>query len=326
MSTPETHSSTLGQRGRRLARAAVGFAASAVLFAAVGLAVLILVGKPVRARGERAMLNVGEQMLLYADAIAQDSPRAVYVNGTVLRFSSGYADRPLSEVMAFFAGRCRPGGDLSDDLAALQRGEPVSDDGSSALDDALPFGGAMRGGDEHRAFVACLDGAPLRAEGLVERAKAFVASGDIGSLGSMRYVYGERRGNRTHFIAFWHQGRLSIQELFPSDGDAPGEDSAVAPRPPGSRRLLSMREEGHPYSTTMYADSTLGVADLGRFYEQSLREDGWEIVDRRRKRKDPREAVVLAVRGGLVTIVVVGDDPKGVTTTIMTATPEELTR
>lgn len=326
MSAPASQNTTPVDRKRRFARAAIGFAARATIFAAVGLAVLILVGRPMRARGERAMLYVGQQMLRYADAIAQDEPRVVYFNGTTIWLSAGYTDRPLAEVMDFFAGHCSPGGDLTDDLAAFQRGEPVPETGDSGDDGVLPFGGAMRGGNERQAFVACLDGAALSAEGLVGRAKAFVHSGDVGALGSMRYVYGETRGDRTHFIAFWHKGRLSIDELFPTDGDAPGEDSAVAPRPPGSRRLLSMREEGRPYSTTMYADSTLGVAELGRFYQQSLREDGWEIVDRRRKTKDPREAVVLAVRGGLVTIVVVGDDPKGVTTTIMTATPEELSR
>jgi hypothetical protein len=89
-----------------------------------------------------------------------------------------------------------------------------------------------------------------------------------------------------------------------------------------------MREEGRPYSTTIYVGSTLDVAELGRFYQQSLTRTGWEMVDRGRKRKEPREdrAVVTAVRGGLVTIVVVGDGAKGLTTTIMTATPEELTR
>ena len=57
----------------------------------------MLVGRPLKARGERAMLNMGAQMMRYADAIAQDAPRTVHINGTIVRLSAGSADRSLDE-------------------------------------------------------------------------------------------------------------------------------------------------------------------------------------------------------------------------------------
>jgi hypothetical protein len=291
----------------------------------VGLIVVVVIGKFTRAHAERALLDVGANMLRYADAIVEDRPRAIEFNGTQLWLAAGVTDRPVDDVLGFFTDRCRPGGDLADDLAALEK-DPSRADDAAAGDEPAPLGGALRGGDDQSGFVACLDGTTLSATELVERARAFSASGDLGVLGAIRYVYAERRDGKTHYVAFWHEGRLVISEIFPAAGDAPGQDSPVAERPPGSRRLLSMHESGRPYATTIYSGSSLGVAELEAFYREQLAGGGWELVDSPRRRQRPDEAALFAFRGGIIAIIVIGDDPAGVSTTIMTSTPEDLER
>jgi hypothetical protein len=308
-------------RAEWLARGAARAAVRVAIAAALAIALLAVVGGLTRARGERALLDLGARMLRYGDALVEDAPRVVELNGTRLWLAAGIADRPLDEVLGFFAARCRPGGDLAADLAELEAGAAAGE-----RDAPAPLGGALRGGDAEHGFVACLDGGELGPEALVERARAFARSGDVGVLGDLRYVYGERRGGQTHYIGFWHQGRLVLRELFPAQGDAPGVDSPVAPRPPGARRLLSMREVGLPYTTTIYSGATEGIPQLADRYRRHLQADGWRLLAPRRPPADRREASIFAVRDGVVVVIVVGDDPAGVSTTIMTATPEELER
>ncbi len=313
------------ERHARIVSFATRLLVRTTLASMVALIVVVVIGKFTRAHAERALLDVGANMLRYADAIVEDRPRAIEFNGTQLWLAAGLTDRPVDEVLGFFADRCRPGGDLADDLAALAKGPSRADD-AAAGDEPAPLGGALRGGDDQRGFVACLDGATLSATELVDRARAFSATGDLGVLGAIRYVYAEHRDGQTHYVAFWHEGRLVIGELFPASGDAPGQDSPVAARPPGSRRLLSMRESGMPYATTIYSGSTLGVAELEAFYREELTRGGWELVDSPRRRPRQGEAALFAFRGGIIAIIVIGDDPAGVSTTIMTSTPEDLER
>ena len=311
------------ERRARIITAATRLLVRATLASMIALVLIVILGKLTRAHAERALLDVGANMLRYADAIVEDKPRTVEINGTQLWLAAGLADEPVDEVLGFFASRCRPGGDLAEDLAALAEGVPAT---AANAAESAPLGGALRGGDEQHGFVACLDGTSLSSTELVDRARAFAASGDLGVLGAIRYVYAERRAGQTHYVAFWHEGRLVIGELFPAHGDAPGQDSPVAKRPPGSRRLLSMRESGLPYATTIYSGSTMGVGELEAFYRAELARGDWELVDSPRRRRRQGEAVLFAFRGGIIAIIVIGDDPAGVSTTIMTSTPEDLER
>ena len=56
----------------------------------------------------------------------------------------------------------------------------------------------------------------------------------MSALGGMRYVtaHAEKDGY-TRITATWTDERLSLDEMFPKEGDAKGDDPSAAPRPQG---------------------------------------------------------------------------------------------
>jgi hypothetical protein len=61
----------------------------------------------------------------------------------------------------------------------------------------------------------------------------------------------------------------------PEVGDAPGTDSKLAPRPPGSARLFSAEAVDAPYAVRVY-ETAQAPADVRRFYETTLTD--FEVV------------------------------------------------
>ena len=59
----------------------------------------------------------------------------------------------------------------------------------------------------------------------------------LGRLGDLRYVYARAlEGGRSHVVTVWTEGSIRLDRLFPTGGDAPGEDPPALPRPPGLAR------------------------------------------------------------------------------------------
>jgi hypothetical protein len=69
-----------------------------------------------------------------------------------------------------------------------------------------------------------------------------------------------------------------MRALTPQDGgDAAGDDSAIAPRPQHSQRLLSAGVAGAPFAVRAYRTSDSAESVLG-FYETSMQPLGWSCV------------------------------------------------
>ena len=66
----------------------------------------------------------------------------------------------------------------------------------------------------------------------------------------------------------------SLESLFPTTGDAPGEDIAGVPRPEGSRRDFSATFDGESYGVRIY-EAPRPMPDVVARYDTQMAEAGW---------------------------------------------------
>ncbi len=214
--------------------------------------------------GER-LLGFGAELAQLTSARVHSSPRRLSVNGLELGLLTLSTRESVHATLDRFQARCREHG-------GFDVPEPLKSDLASPLD------GTIREESEHEGIVACIDtGRPLTLDEFSERLRAFGERGDLAALGELRYAFARREGSRTTVVALWTDGRAKLFGLFPKTGDAPGLDPRGIPRPPGSRRLLSGREHGMPYSLTLYRVENQTPDGLRQWYEHALASAGWEV-------------------------------------------------
>lgn len=210
------------------------------------------------------------------------------LNGEAIRIASTIDPRPLDEVLDKMEATCRQSS------AALFK--ELDDLPREVLANELPGGGEgaeargiVRRDEAGRGYVACFArGAGERAS-LAEtsqRLARVLETGNLGELGKLRYLYGERTGDgQTHIVAVWTDGPFNLYSLFPQQGgDAPGADPKDAPRPPGATRLLSAHFDGAPYGVRIY-QSKASVGEVLAVYDREMPTRGWEPL-----RKDPNDS------------------------------------
>jgi hypothetical protein len=131
--------------------------------------------------------------------------------------------------------------------------------------------------DGARGAVICLvDDEQYSVEGAQERLKRFNETQDFTVFGKLRYAYAEKlESGSTQVVTLWADSGLDLRKMFPPTGDAAGDDSAVLPRPPRSRRTLSGNAEELPYSVRLY-DTPETVEAVGRFYDSWMKSHGFE--------------------------------------------------
>ena len=249
------------------------------------LFVVYLVIVAVAIRGARAevgdaLLSLGPEMLRYDEALRQEPPRTLWLNGQPIRLATGVTDASLPEVLDWYEAECQAhdgqlGARLQAQLDTLRAQVPEVDDVDASMLDPV-----LRDENADHGYVACLDqGAESVAlETLAERATRFQRRLDVSELGDLRYLYVQRGTEKTFFALIWTEGSLPIGEMFPAAGDAPGGDVAEVPRPPGSRRILSAREEGYEESVTSYVDADQNAETLGRFYRGAMAKRGFTLL------------------------------------------------
>lgn len=287
-------------RARRILRRA-GLVLLVALFGAVLAGGWVYHGA--RAQVSENLWDLGSQMMRYADARRQDTPRDLVLNGQVIRLSSGMADRSPREVLDFFEARCAEvDGDLGEELAALRRDHP------EAFRAGAGTGPVLREDDGRQGYVACMELDPsMTTAELVERLARFGESGDVADIGEMRFVFVEGSGERTHFVAMWTNGSFDLNRMFPEEGDAPGQDAEGIARPPRSRRVLSSWERGEPYSISVYHTRD-DEADLERFYRRELARGGWTLLETDARAAGDAPRTLVAEHGErMVTIVMTTD-------------------
>lgn len=260
-----------------------------------------------RAQVSENLWDLGSQMMRYAESRNQDAPRDLVLNGQVIRFSSGTADRSVDEVLDFFERRCADvDGGLTEQLDELRQqheGRFPEDRSSSPT---------LREDNGREGYVACMDyGQSLSVIELAQRLQRFGETGDVSHVGEMRFVFVRSRetpeGPRTHFVAMWTTGSFDLGRMFPETGDAPGVDPEGFARPPRTRRVLSSFERGEPYTMTVYHTRDDQSA-LELHYRRELSQNGWTLLEPARQAPADAPRTLVAEQGDRMVTIVFGTD------------------
>jgi hypothetical protein len=233
------------------------------------------------AYSERVLQRLGDHMMRYAGAHHQTVPEEIEVNGAAFFLSTGSVAAPVSEVLDQFHAKClAKNGQLHDQWASLGQKRRANLQGHGSLWD-----GVFRSDGRDNGIVACAEtgDGPLPPEVLISRLKAVLATGDIAKLGNLRYVYVTRGQDQSVFVAMWSEGALNFRSMFPSQGDAPGEDPPGLPRPAGSRRVLSTRPKGVDAAVNVYSSTQQRADALVAFYGDALPKAGYTLLTKKRR-------------------------------------------
>jgi len=141
--------------------------------------------------------------------------------------------------------------------------------------DAVPPGamrfGVVRDDNEEGGMVVCFeDESSPDPRRLKEKLESFMKTHDLSTFGNLRFATATKipdGGTRVRTI--WTDGALDLHAMFPADGDAPGGDSLVLPRPDSSRLVVSAAAEGQPYAVRIYKSHET-PAKIAEMYDREL--------------------------------------------------------
>jgi len=137
---------------------------------------------------------------------------------------------------------------------------------------------AIRREQDDRGFVFCfaVDGDSSSTETLARIKKAGV-TGDVSSIGDVRYASVRQEGKGATVVTMWTHGSFNPLAMFPKTGDAPGEDFGSIPRPEGGRRILSGTVVGAPFGVNSY-EVAGGADEVFKGVNDRLLTAGWKPV------------------------------------------------
>lgn len=283
----------------------------------VQAALTALLVRRVHAEVQDLMLSVGAQVMQLGERIGSGPPRTLRMNGAQIRLRVDHApNSTVDEVLNHFESVCRSrNGRFYEQLSQGRTKVKLDEKELDFLD------GVMRAQADDQGSVACLDvGAEERGtpSSLLERAKAFAATGDAASFGQLRYVRAEKEGEGVFVVMMWTDGPLNLKRMFPSTGDAPGVDFPDLPRPPHGRRIFSAWEEGQGPALNIYQAARMNAASLDAHYREKLPTLGWEAMTPPSKTEHPVKGAMV-MRNGVTVVLSHGslDNGKhGITTII----------
>lgn len=262
------------------------------------------------------LLGIGQRMAPFLDDIhGTEAPRELHVNGARMWVAAGHTPQQPALVRQWYAERYAGKGTATDlishQLAALK----VLPRGTDGMHQAT-FGDDRQGG------MAAIDlGNHVTMQSL-KQVLAQLASGKIGEVGHLRYLYYERTSDGgTRYLTIWTDDTFDLGKLLPDEasGDVPGRDIDGVPRYPGTVRVLSSDERGRSGQLAVFTGG--GSPELAQaFYDARMRTLGWQA--------DPHYSVAAADQGlrstrwmnaqGREVVVDLSDDHDGQGVTVTT--------
>lgn len=206
------------------------------------------------ARASDLGLNFGDELMSVGESRLSGNLDAdtyhVHLNGQTIESSNITTRLPMREVLDYAEAACNK------HAAGLKNAFGHLDKALATKEPTEGPSGVLTVHREigDRGFVFCV--APDRemptAE-LVQRLAKVGDTGDFGRLGGIRYISVKETPLGSRVVTAWTEGRFSVRNMFPSSGDAPGDDFGDVPRPTGSRRVLSATVEGAPAGINGYS-------------------------------------------------------------------------
>ena len=243
------------------------------MFVSIGVA--LVTARAVYARVGEGALRAGREIEGLGDVLG--GTKTVFINGAAMNISTAFADQTPAQVLDRFEAVCRAHPQfmvraLADIPAALLQKAKVHPDEIWRL-------GVLRkeAGDEG-VLVCFADDRASSMQELMSRLRAFGRTKDLAEFGRFHYVYAKRTPNHTtHVRALWTEGELKRDRMFPRSGDAAGFDSSLLPRPPDSKRILSVTSLQVPYGVHAYVSPDT-EAYLRSFYRDEMAARGWTLA------------------------------------------------
>lgn len=280
---------------------------AALLCAAVG-------SRVVYADLREGTLQAGRELASVGDVLG--TTKTIFLNGAAMNVSNALTDQTPTQVLDRFEDLCRshPQGlarALADVPAALQ-GEVAK-----RLPDDTARAGVLRAEANGDGALTCfMDDRPFSIKDIPDRIKAFLESFDLSEFGRYRYVYATRvKEGQTRVLTVWTDGRMPLQQMFPAQGDAAGEDTTVVPRPPSSRRILSAAAAQVPFGVYVY-DSQLNKEELRGYYDHKMSSLGWTAANGGVETKNT--VVYVADAGNMLYVTLAAKDRHTLVTAIQT--------
>ncbi len=247
------------------------------VFVAVCAAVLLYVDYRIaRASVMDRLLGIGHRMAPFLDnAHDVEAPRELHINGLRLWAAAGKTDHAPAEVRHWYAERYAGKGTAMDVATEAFKLAKLMPPTASGLSQA-------QFGDDNFGGMAALDlGQGLTMKSL-RAAMNQLASGKIGEVGHLRYMYYERTSTGgTRYLTIWSDDKLDLTKFLPSGTeDAPGRDLEDVPRYPGTVRVLSADERGKPGQLVVYASDAGSRDAAAMFYDARMRTLGWQSDER----------------------------------------------
>lgn len=253
------------------------FTRLAVYFAVVAAVLAIVAGRVAYAHAKQAALDTGRELVRLTDTAHLSGVNRLRINGALVKVSSAVSNLSHQAVLDRFQKECEDHADgMAEEFGALSanlEGKP--------RDQGFPGVGVLRQDDDMAGMVVCFAIGKAAGEAeLYSRIAEFAKTGDLGSLGSVRYVMAKKgQSAASQVVAMWTEGSVDVQKMFPEKGDSPGNDAPGVLRPPSARRLMTAYAEGAPYGVRVY-ESTLGRDAILAEYDKVMPATGWMTYPR----------------------------------------------
>lgn len=260
--------------------------AAAYLLALSGVFSLIQIRQARADVGDRTV-EIGRQMLSLANA-SQHDVNKLKLNGQSVFMGSSLAKDSVTDVLDRYnklceQSRAQPAEEWRA-LAAKSGTAETANMGSGVVGSA----GIVRGGDSDEGAVLCFTKTTSSKPTFTEAIKTFAATGELGALGGVRYVYAHKspKGN-TVVLTAWTDEQFNVNAFMGDETkDCLGDDFKGLPRPPASIRVMSGRVEDTPFGVNVYRSKTAPL-ELAKIYDETMIKDGWMALDPELEAIDP---------------------------------------